>query len=418
MKVTIEKIVPTGKSLAKIDGKVLLTDRGLPGELVEVEITKRHKNFDEALTSEIITKSPDRVAPKCSHYELCGQYQYISYPEQARIKEEQIVELFTRSLSLRPEIISFKTSGRTYGYRNKISLKIKPGGETPYAYNEKGFHNRFAPVKRCFLASDNINGCLDSLATSLNKTERKHITAITVRENSAGDLMVLFEGNGPAGSALKEISETFFSRYPSGVIFYKDGKSVPAPFQEKDHLTEKIMDREFLIGPESFFQVNTEGLKILAEDIRETLSPSSEGVLADLYCGVGTFGIIFSEIFRETVFVDKFRGNTGFLRKNISVNSVKNARVISAPAERNPGELIKDASTVLVDPPRRGLDRNVTEALSLSRAEQIIYVSCDPATLVRDLKLLNTKYNVEKVIGYDMFPQTPHIEIFCRLIKR
>jgi len=365
MQITIEKIVYPGKSMARVNEKVIFTDEGLPGETVEVYIVKNKKNYTQAKTSRVLEASSCRVSPKCSHYAACSSYQYIDYPFQLEIKQAQVKEMFLRGLGINLEGDIIKPSSLIWGYRNSAKLSVLWEKHTPkLAYHKPGSFDKFIEVEKCFLLSDKINLKLAETLKTLKDKKLYDINEISVRENSC----------------------------------------------------ENIDDKNFLMDAESFFQVNTPMLKEVIKDMKSCLKDTDIKTIADLYCGIGTFGIILSGLAENVLGVESSADNIGYLKKNIDGNNIKNYRLYEGDCEYLAEKIFsQNIDVFILDPPRKGLGDKICRMLIERPASVIIYLSCDPATLTRDLKKLLTRYKLEKAQCYDFFPHTPHIETMCAL---
>jgi 23S rRNA (uracil1939-C5)-methyltransferase len=421
MLIRIEKIVYPGKSLARLNGKVIFTDQGLPGETIEILPLKKSKNYIEGRTTKIIDTSPDRKKPLCDHYHTCSPYQYIDYPRQIKIKSEQINEILSRQLKgALPEII-FKKSELIWGYRNKIKLKIINKNNTPcLAYNKPGTINSFVPIDQCFLSPQLTNALLNKFREVLGKTKLSGLNQIMIRQNTAGELLIgLYHSSSLEAVNVALALETIFDSFPlKGAVVVDENKYTKTIIHGNDYLSQTVQDKNFFIGINSFFQVNSTMLDLLASDLQQNLTLNSYAVLADLYCGVGTFSLLLAGKLKKTIAIEADPENFFFLERNIEVNNATNIYPRMCDCKDIIPFLIKDkVNTVIVDPPRKGLHPQICQGLANSPIPEIAYISCDPATLTRDLGILQKSYNIEKIFAYDFFPQTPHIEIMALLRK-
>ncbi|MDP2920750.1 MAG: RsmD family RNA methyltransferase [Candidatus Omnitrophota bacterium] len=385
MQISIEKIIYPGKSLGIDNNKTVLTDEGLAGETVEVTPISEKKNYIEAKTIRIITPSPRRTTPRCSHYQSCGPYQYIDYKEQIAIKEAQLKEMF-------PGIpFSSTPSKEIWGYRNKIKLNmVWENSKAAFAYNAPESRNELIRIDSCFLVSENVNSALSSFLETINKENLNLIKEVQIRESrSTKDLML--------------------TAYP----FDKSGK-----FSARAYIEENIMGNSFRIGPESFFQVNVPMLGSVLEKMRGLISPGRKEVVADLYCGIGTFGINLSGFAKKVIGVESGAENISFLKNNLKLNDVKNYALYEGACEKIFPQLMNsDIDVLILDPPRKGLDTMLCQRVVMSRIKKIFYLSCNPSTLSRDIKILNSSYRLKSIHLFDFFPHTPHIETLAILEK-
>jgi len=418
MKTTIEKIIYPGKSLSRNEGKIIFTDEGLPGEEVLINPIKENKDYTKATTIEIFNPSPYRVKPRCTHYKTCSPYQYIDYEFQVNIKKEQVREIFLKQLKNIPERFTFRKACDIFNYRNKINLSLKWANEKPvFAYNLTESHNKYELVEECFLASKNINAFLGSVLKLITKWKLDFIEEVVVKESLSKNQMLLIiycNHSGNMTETINELKEKFPLR---GVIISdsKTGKSTIA--FGYDFIEEKIQNRLFYIGAESFFQINIPMLNLLIEDMQRHALPLNNKIIADLYCGIGTFGIIFAKDTSKVIGVESDYQNIRFLKKNLEINNIQNFYIKHKDCKKWMASLKEGFDILIVDPPRKGLDEFICKKILESNTGTVFYISCNPATLARDLKILSEGYRVEELYAYDFFPQTFHIETLTILRK-
>ena len=385
MEITIKKIIYPGKSLGTSGAKTILTDRGLPGEIVEIAPAEEKKSYIEAITVKIISPSPHRIAPKCSHYKACSPYHDIYYKTQLDIKESQLKEIF-------PDIpIKTIPSPEIWEYRNKIKLNvIWKDKKAHLAYHIPESRNKFIQIDSCFLVSENVNKFLALFINTVNKENLTSIKEIEVRE-SYTTKKLMFTAYLPV-----KIENIQASRY----------------------IEEIVSGKTFRIGPGSFFQINVPMLEIALKEMQKFIAPDKKEIIADLYCGVGTFGIALSDLAREIIGIESEPVNISFLKSNIKLNKIENFKIYEGRCEKLFSMLINKGIDVLIlDPPRKGLDNTLCQNITLSSIKKIIYLSCNPVTLSRDLKILSRSYPLKNLYLLDFFPHTPHIETLAMLEK-
>lgn len=417
MQVEIQKIVYPGRSLSFEGGKALFTDSGLPGEIVEVEPFAEKKNYIEARTVRVLKASPHRVEGRCDHLRACSPYQTISYPHQLEIKRAQVQELFAHNLGIELQDFSVTPSPQVWGYRNKVRLHVLwKGGTASFAYHEPGLRQEFVAIGECYLLGKGMNRLQHELRRILTDKKLEAIEEIEIKESSSGQgsLLNLYLRNAVEKEELDGVFSELKSDFPELGLrgFLKARSSVKQIFARgRDSIEEKVGGRVFRIGPRSFFQVNVSQLKRVVVEIKQALSLAGSEKLADLYCGVGTFGMILAADVREVFGVEPDPENVIFLKKNLRANGIGNFSVCEGRSEEWARELLDNGLDVAVlDPPRKGVDESVCDALLTRPAALVVYLSCNPATLVRDLKRLLRVYRLRNLRGYDFFPHTPHIE--------
>jgi 23S rRNA (uracil1939-C5)-methyltransferase len=421
----IEKIVYPGRRLALDQGKVVFTDRGLPGETVDVEIHKDRKTFAEGRTLRIVEKSAARVEPRCGHFLACSPYQDMEYGAQLAVKKGQVEEIVGRELRLKLDALTVTPSPYVWGYRNRIRLSLLwEDGKARAYYHEPGEETAFLPVERCFLVSERVNDLLAELVGFITAEEWEAASGLEVRESrSRGKSLVIFHLE--SASRIEEMAgklSGLHHRFPlSGLVgLVREGNRVrEETLGGVARLEESVRGIVYRFGAGSFFQVNTGILEKVFDDVKEAVRDFPEAGIADLYCGVGTFGIFLAKDAREVFGVEPDQANISFLKKNISLNKAGNFTVCEGTSEEwLPSLLEREIGVVILDPPRRGVDAGIVRELAARPVPLVLYLSCNPTTLARDLKILREAYEIKDLRIYDFFPHTPHIETLAVLTNR
>jgi len=429
IQIKIEKIVYPGKSLGYA-GKTVFTDEGLPGEVVLVEIKKVKKNYIAATTQKILEPSLRRQKPKCTHYRVCGPYQVIEYECQLEIKQGQLKEIFSHQLHLSSFPLVTIPSPSPFGYRNRAHFHLlEDKGFFSLAYHQPESLTEFVLVEQCFLLPEKVNDVLKQVIAILSNIPLIPIKELEIRYSfSTGEvILILFLKENDLRQKKFELSlenkiKEILSVLPvSGmiaVIRKNDRKNKCISFGQ-NLIWETIEGVSYAIGPQTFFQVNIPILKHLFRDLKVLLSLSGRERVADLYCGVGTFGLFLASQVAEVYGVELLSENITFLNKNLKENRINNFFITEGRAAEWTAEILhRGVDIVFVDPPRRGLETQVVEALMMYPARYLLYLSCNPSTQVRDLGRLLQVYELQEVRFYDFFPQTPHIETLALLEKR
>ena len=420
----IEKIVYPGRRLALDEGKVVFTDRGLPGETVEVEVLRDRKTFAEARTTRIVEASAARVEPRCGHYLACSPYQDMEYGAQLAVKKAQVEEIFGRELKLELKDLSVTPSPEIWGYRNRIRLGIqRDGGEARAYYHEPGEETAFIPVDRCHLVSDRVNALIAELLGFIGREEWLAVSGLEIRESrSRGRLLAIFHLESPA--RLEEMAaklSDLHHRHPlSGLVgLVKEGSRVrEETLGGVARLEETVRGMTYRIGARSFFQINVGILEKVFDDMAAALDDLPDAGIVDLYTGLGTFGIFLAGKAREVFGVESEPANIRWLKKNIERNGAGNFAVCEGTSEEWLASLLeRDIGAVILDPPRKGADPAMLAELAASDVPRVLYLSCNPATLARDLKALLPSYEIKDLRIYDFFPHTPHIETLAVLSR-
>ncbi|MBU1044720.1 MAG: methyltransferase [Candidatus Omnitrophica bacterium] len=424
MKIKIEKIVYPGKSLSREKGKIIFADQGLPGEELEVELTKQKKDYSEVNTIKVLTPSKYRILPRCKHHHICAAYQYIEYPQQIIIKQQQLNEIFQRALKENaPSSISLKACSTPWHYRNKIHLHIvRQNNIAYYAYHQNKSHDEFVIIDHCMLSSENINHLLARILQIINQNKILHIEEIIVRESRDKDqLLFCLIGTDYSKNRFKSLNpiSCLKTEFPiSGITYLNKKTRIEQSISGKNFIKDTIELKKFSYGANSFFQINQPMLDLLILDLKAQIPFDKQKTVVDLYCGVGLFAIILSGLVKTVFAVDSSVSSSFFLKKNLTDNKISNISTAQSDCEQWISNFKRNKPDILiVDPPRKGLTDIIIEQLIKTPPEFIAYISCDPVTLARDLKKLIPNYHILHTTAYDFFPQTGHIETLAVLKK-
>jgi 23S rRNA (uracil1939-C5)-methyltransferase len=386
LEVEIERLLPGGVGLAHAEGLTLFVSLSAPGDIVRVQIDRLRGKVAFASVLEVIKPSPVRVEPPCPYFGRCGgcNFQQLGYETQLQAKVEIIRDCFHRIANIAglPEI-AIHPSPRQWEYRARANWQFDRQTRH-FGYFEAGSH-RVCDVEVCAVLVPDLQNTLEDL--------RAHI-----RNNSFPGAVKNVEG--VAGDEGVSVSPAW------------------AGFETKN-VSRRIEDETYHFSANAFFQVNHELLGPLVHEATR----NARGIAAmDLYCGVGLFTVPIARCFERVVGVESNPTTARFAQMNLQTAQLESAKIITA----NVGEWLNRQSLeseaidfLLLDPPRAGADNSVINGILTRRPRQISYVSCDPATLARDLKkLLAGGYLLDSVAAFDMFPQTHHVETVVRLTKR
>ena len=393
--VTVESLTNQGQGVAKIDlpdvqpaltGWVIFIPFTIPGELVKIRIIRNQKKYSQAEVVEIIEPSPERVKPACHLFTKCGgcQYQHISYPEQLKWKTQQVQELLARLAGVDHEVNPAIASPKEYSYRSKITPHFhKPRNGKIHSIGFLSSRNQreILDVHQCPIAMEEINTALPAIREATFKSAKKHKSDTTLLLRAA------------------------------------DGK---VETNEATVITEKVNDVTFHFLAGDFFQNNP---FILPEFVNYAASQSTLAdtkFLVDAYCGSGLFALSLAKDFEKVAGVEISETATDWARQNARINDIENAHFLSASAEAIFADIAFPATdtTVLIDPPRRGCSVEFLDQLFAFSPAQCVYISCDPATQMRDLRsFIEAGYAVQDVQPFDLFPQTKHLECIITLRK-
>ena len=422
MRLTIEKIVYPGRRLGRHEGKVVFTDRGLPGEVVEAGIYRDRKSYAEARTERILEPSADRREPRCGHFLACSPYQDMDDGLQLRVKKVQVEEILSRGLKRAVGVDEVAPSPEVWGYRNRIQLKaLWERGQAKFVYNEPGEEESFVAVDRCHLVPERMNDLLAEVLERTNGGPWTSLTGIEVKSSRANgqSLVVCHLDSGAdldeVARGLEELRLRFDLAGAVGFVF--DGKRVARKrLFGRNFVEESVRGLTYRIGAQSFFQVNVGILERVFDDMEAAVATMADPVVADLYCGTGTFGMFLAGRAREVFGVEADEENVAYLKRNLALNRIGNFAVCEGASEEWLPEILeRRADVIVLDPPRRGIDARMVEALARDPVPLVLYLSCNPTTLARDLKPLLEVYELAGLKVYDFFPHTPHIECLAWL---
>lgn len=415
MKVYIEKLVTGGQGMGVLpDGRKLFVWNALPGELVEVEILREKHSFAEAVAVKIIEPSVDRVAPEEHDYLSTSPWQMMSESAEAKYKLAILHEQFVRehlSTNIVPEAL-IGDSG-SYGYRNKVKFAyVENDGILSLAVTGRRSHEKLV-VEGSLLARPELNRAATDLLGTLRQLhvgvdDLSHVTlrcdasghataCLTVRTTRFPELPL-----PPALAGLKVRFVNGFGRKHQTKLLQQTGDTT---------LRDELLGISFHYDVTSFFQVNLPVYEMALADIRAAISESNA---IELYAGVGSIGLTSGA--SHVTLVDIDRLNTVFAEENLRKSTLK-GKVVTSSSEKAL-QYITSGNTLIVDPPRAGLSPQVISRVLEVLPPQIIYLSCDPATLTRDLARLQKIYEVQTVKAYNFFPRTPHIETLVSLYHK
>jgi len=425
MRVAIEKIVYPGRRLARSEGRTYFADEGLPGEIVEISPIAEHKTYADAKTDRVISPSPNRRPPRCAHYLACSPLQTLDYARQLETKVSQLEEILSPVLEIPAPAMTMIPSPAVWRYRNRLRLSlVRSEGQLMPGYHLPGRRENFIPVEDCHLASEAANRLIQAVVRVAGSGKGTGLREVEVRESLAAKefLLSLFWQARPESGDLDPLVTRVVSRHPvAGVSSFFPEKGAPRERLEwgKPTIREKLGETAYEVGPSAFFQVNVSILPAVIAAMKEEGGLSGGETLADIYGGLGTFGLALAGEARTVFAVESEPANVRLLGENIARNRARNVTICEGTAgEWMPWILDRGADIVIVDPPRKGLEPAVVKALGARPAGKILYLSCNPTTLARDLAALRGAYEIASIRAFDFFPHTAHIETLAVLRRR
>ena len=435
---TIEKLVYKGLGLGIQDGFKVFIPNVIPGDIVEFNYTKLKHRYGEGKCTSIITPSLNRKTPLCQHYPTCGgcQLMDVDYETQLILKEsmlkDAIYQFFPDLLPLAPQVVPSKDS--TY-YRNKMEFSFGSTDDVlTLGLKERGSYNSVIPVPHCLLQSKTTNSIVTHIESFFKTTPHKawdshnhtgSLRYLTVRESKAFNThMLILSVSSLDGLPINEwvAALTTYTTISSLYIReIKEEKGSPTTFTlhhvyGETVLHEKLGNYTFQISPDSFFQTNTVQATRLYDAINASIPYSK--TLLDLYCGTGTIGIYCSDKTDSLIGIEEIENAIKNAEINAGLNTIKNAKFMVGRVKNILKFTPIECETIIVDPPRSGMTPKALKRMLDLGASTIIYVSCNPTTLLRDLKdAVANGYTVQTMEAFDMFPHTYHVECIVKLCK-
>ena len=448
--VEIEKLSNLGFGIARLDGYVIFVEGACPGDKVRIKVGKKNKNFANAKVVEIIEPSKDRIAPICPMQKVCGacQLQFINYEAQLKYKK-QIVE---DSMGILGKVKVFDTipSPKTTEYRHKIQYPVSETRDSKriLAGYYKPASHELVNIKYCPIQPSYCDSIIEFIRQAAQEcgisgyNEKKHagdLRHVVIRSSaySHKNLVILVVNSTRIFDKLKNFAQKIYTELDNiagvGVNFNPKktnlilGNETQILFGN-NHIEEKLCDKVFKVGAETFFQVNPYTANNIFEFVKDYIAKNfSSPLILDAYAGISTFGICLSDVAKKVVTVEEVKASTDLASKIIKDNGIKNIEIHNMDAgkffEKELNTKGRSFDVTVLDPPRKGCTQESLDyALKLTRGKsesksggksggKIIYVSCNPATLARDLKYLVEKgCKVEFIQPFDMFPHTYHIE--------
>lgn len=420
------------------EGKVVFIPFALPREKISCNLTLEKKRWCKGELQEILSPSPHRIEPLCATYYQCGgcSLQHLEYKEQVKWKRGKVRQNLSRLGGLQQlEVLPLLSADNIFGYRNKLTLHYAQIKEKE---NALGFFSpgtrSLVPVDNCLLASSLMNDAIKLLSKILQDLPPKKIKKtmnkeIVLRQSfSRQELLLLFRYFREDSEKLEKISHLLKEKQPALTSAWQElpGKNErPAckPLAGKEKLFEELLGKNFYLGPSTFFQVNKAQAQVLYQKVLELLEPvSPAGTLVDIHCGAGLMTLLTASMAQKVIGIESFPPAVEDARYNAQINNISNATFLEGAAEKHLPQLLKKKKEIpdlaLLNPPRVGCSPSLLRTINNSKIPHLIYVSCDPATLARDLRILiNGGYRPGPVQPLDMFPQTSHVESIVALEK-
>ncbi len=453
--VTITDVAAEGKAIAKVDDMVIFTQYAVPGDVVDLQIFKKKKNYMEGRVIKFHSYSEKRCEAVCEHYGTCGgcKWQILPYDEQIRYKQKQVVDNLTRLGHIElPEVTPILGSEKTYFYRNKLeytfsnrkwlTMEDMQKEHRPEELNGVGFHipgmfDKVLDINKCWLQDDISNQIRNEIRSYAQanhltffdlRNQEGFLRTLMIRTTSTGELMVVmvfFYEDEPARVALLQHLADRFPQITSllYVINSKCNDTITDQeihcFKGAEAIYEEMEGLRFKIGPKSFYQTNSEQAYELYKVARNFAELTGDELVYDLYTGTGTIANFVSRKARQVIGIEYVPEAIEDAKVNSALNGIDNTLFFAGDMK----DILTDKfieeygrpDVIITDPPRAGMHEDVINVILNAAPRRIVYVSCNPATQARDLQLLDVKYKVTAVQPVDMFPHTHHVENVVRL---
>ena len=396
MKVEVLKLDNFGRGITYLNDKICFIENALPKETVEIEITKETNKYYLAKVTNYIEKSPLRIDEECPYSNICGgcNLNHICFNEENKFKLNKVKSIMQKYASIDPNLVKGITYHDRNNYRNKIILHGEENTLGLYKENT----NEIIPINNCLIVNPKIN----EIIKVLNSLDKELSEVIIKTSNDNSKVMLSITGKINNIDVLKDLVDVLI---------------INNEYITDNHVIEtNIGNKKYIEGIDSFFQVNNTLTKELYDEVLLNVKDKTYNQVLDLYCGTGTIGIYISDYCKKIIGIDYNESNINDANKNKELNNLDNIEFICSKVE-DKIDSFKDIDLVIVDPPRAGLDDKTKDYLKEINPEKIIYVSCDPITLARDIKDLNT-YKVNYIKVFNMFPRTYHCESITILERR
>ncbi|HHX79597.1 MAG TPA: 23S rRNA (uracil(1939)-C(5))-methyltransferase RlmD [Acholeplasmataceae bacterium] len=425
-----------GLGVCKVDGFPLFVADLLVGEEALVKITKLQKKFGYGEVITRLKESPDRVEPICPVFNQCGgcQLMHLSYLSQLDYKVKMAEETFKRIGHLDLKVKKIIGMDDPYYFRNKVQVPFREvDGEIEAGFFKKNTHD-IVPLEVCFIQP--------KLATEITKTvkvlfkkyqlpaynEEKHqglLRHLLIRKTIKDDYMVVFITRSEAFLYKEEITRELIKKYPmvKSVIQNINPLKTNVILGDKSKLlygSETLLDEmlglKFHVSEKSFFQTNHLQTEALYREIERLVAPKPDEIIVDGYCGVGTISLLLARKAKKVYGIEIVQEAVNDAKVNANLNKINNVEFIAGRTETEIENFkALKIDTIVVDPPRKGCDKTLLETIIAKKIKKVVYVSCDVATLARDLEILAEAYEIKEITLVDMFPQTTGVEAVCSL---
>ncbi len=457
-KIKIIDIGAEGNAIARVENQVIFVPMLIPGDIVDIQITRKRKNYLEGRVVRFKEYSADRISPVCRHFGVCGgcRWQHLPYDLQLKYKEEQVADNLSRIGKVHlPEINPIIGSECAYDYRNKLEYTFSDKRwltreevnsdedfekEDALGFHIPGLFDKVLDIRECHLQPEPSGSIRDAVRRYAHRNslpffnlrqQSGFLRNLIIRNSGDGNIMVIVIFFLDEKERREGLLDFLISEFPQITSLYyiinrkkNDSLADQAPvlYWGDDHLTEEMDGLKFRIGPKSFYQTNTRQAVRLYLVVRDFASLTGKETVYDLYTGTGTIANYLAASAGKVIGIEYIEEAIMDAGANSAMNNLRNTIFFAGDVKRILSEKFMEINghpdVIITDPPRAGMHADVIGTILSAAPSRIVYVSCNPSTQARDIQLLSSKYDVAKVQPLDMFPQTHHVENILLLIRR
>lgn len=439
----IKRLGINGEGIGYYNKLAIFVPNAIPREGHNVKITKLEKKYAYAESLEIKTKSDSRIEPLCPHFKDCGacQVMHIDYDKMLEFKRDLLIESLTKYTKLNPrsfEIRKTIPSPKQLNYRNRSIQNIRRTKDGLKIFMIKENSNNLVPIDKCLVEDNvinNINNKIISIGNKLNidtynqKLKKGALKYVSIRVNELGDALVTFICHERDNKINKLAEELINVLNVKGIYLNINNTNKQGEIfgEELIHLAgEKYIimtlnNIKYKLYPDTFFQLNTDQAKNIFDIVLKNAKLSKKETVLDAYCGVGAISLYIAKMAKGVIGIEYNKNAIDLAKENALLNKINNTEFYQGDSSILLEKMLNEGKkfdVIIVDPPRTGLDDKFINNILKSEAKKIIYVSCNPQTLAKNLDKLSVKYNVNSMTPADMFPYSAHVENICLLTKK
>ena len=446
----IVDVAAEGKSIGKHEGMVVFVPQVVPGDVVDIQVLRKRKNYMEGIVTNYHKFSDKRADPFCEHFGVCGgcKWQQLLYSEQLKYKQKQVTDSLERIAKVEiPEMFPIIPSDNMVHYRNKleytfsenrwlteeeVNSNIEITNRKALGFHIPGRFDRVLDIHRCHLQaepSNHIRLAIKDFTLRNNFRFFDHakqegfLRTLTIRNTNEGEVMVILSFHEDKADKIESLMEFIVKKFPqiTSIMYVINPKGNDTLYDldlilyhGREYITEAIGELQFKIGPKSFFQPNTTQALKLYNAARDFADLKGNETVYDLYTGIGTIALFLAKHCQHVTGIEQIPEAIEDAKNNAVINSIANASFVAGDIKNVMNDEFISThckpDVMFIDPPRAGMHGNVVEQVLKMMPGKVVYVSCNPATQARDIQLMSEKYELKKVQPVDMFPHTHHVE--------